>query len=74
MAGCPRCSSPEYRLQEFGAITNSYLCSRCLKVFDRPTPAARIALLSVLMGVGGEIIGTVGDIVKELFDDSGGGI
>jgi len=26
------------------------------------------------MGVGGEIIGTVGDIVKELFDDSGGGI
>lgn len=72
---CPGCSSPNVRLQEFGALLNSYVCNQvaCQKVFDRPTPASRFALLSLLLGGATEVIGTVGALVAELFDDSGGG-
>lgn len=69
MARCPRCASPNFRVNELGAIRHGYYCLNCNRSFDRLTPTTKLAGLSLLVGAAAE----AWEFITDVFDDSGGG-
>ena len=56
MAGCSNCGSENFRLQEPGALHNSYFCMNCKTAFERLSPQAKTGGASiVLAGVVGVV-------------------